>query len=65
MKRMKVDLRDAIDEDEFYNKNHRATEDDFYKKSNKNLNRHIIDEMKTNLKNSKRQTYLNMNDSKF
>jgi hypothetical protein len=38
MKRMKIDLRDAMDEDEFYSKNHRATEDDFYKKSNKNLN---------------------------
>lgn len=38
MKRMKIDLRDAMDEDEFYNKKHRATEDDFYKKSNKNLN---------------------------
>jgi hypothetical protein len=38
MKRMKVDLKDIRDEDDFYNKNHRATEDDFYKKSNKNLN---------------------------
>ena len=38
MKRMKVDLKDIMDEDEFYSKNHQVTEDDFYKKSNKNLN---------------------------
>jgi hypothetical protein len=38
MKRMKVDLKDIRDEDDFYSKNHRATEDNFYKKSNKNLN---------------------------
>ena len=38
MKRMKVDLKDIRDEDDFYSKNHQVTEDDFYKKSNKNLN---------------------------
>ena len=32
---MKVDLKDIMDEDEFYSKNHQVTEDDFYKKSNK------------------------------
>jgi hypothetical protein len=38
MKRMKIDVRDVMDEDKFYSKNHRETNDDFYKKSDKNLN---------------------------
>jgi hypothetical protein len=35
---MKIDVRDVMDEDKFYSKNHRETNDDFYKKSDKNLN---------------------------
>lgn len=35
MKRMKIDLRDALDEDVFYKKSHRHNQVDFYKKSEK------------------------------
>jgi hypothetical protein len=34
---MKIDLRDALDEDVFYKKNHRSKQDDFYKKSEKSI----------------------------
>jgi hypothetical protein len=34
---MKIDLKDALDEDVFYNKNHRNKQEDFYKKSDKSI----------------------------
>jgi hypothetical protein len=37
MKRMRIDLRDALDEDAFYKKNHRNKQEDFYKKSDKSI----------------------------
>lgn len=34
---MKIDLRDALDEDNFYKKNYRSKDDEIYKKSGKNF----------------------------